>query len=51
MTNLEILVAGVVVTLVASIGVLFRTLGCDEIKHRKPFEVDADLGAIHKYEK
>jgi len=49
MSNLEILISGTIITLIASIGVLFRTLGYDEGKSKKTFETDVDLGAIQKY--
>jgi hypothetical protein len=45
------LVAGTIVTLIVCVGVLCRTLGFDEGKNRKTFEVDTDLGATHKYER
>ena len=49
MSNLEIFISGMIVTLLASFGVLFRALGYDERTNKKPFEVDTDLGATHKY--
>jgi hypothetical protein len=51
MSNVEILIAGVIVTSIACVGVLYRTLGYDESKTKKTFEIDTDLGAIHKYER
>ena len=51
MSNVEILIAGMIVTFIACVGVLYRTLGYDEGKNTKKFEVDTDLGAIHKYER
>lgn len=49
MSNSQILISGVIVTLVVCVGVLLRTLGYDEGKDKKTFEIDTDLGAIHKY--
>jgi hypothetical protein len=51
MSNVEILIAGVIVTSIVCVGVLYRTLGYDESKTKKTFEIDTDLGAIHKYER
>jgi hypothetical protein len=51
MSNVEILIAGVIVASIAWVGVLCRTLGYDEGKNKKTFEIDTDLGAIHKYER
>jgi hypothetical protein len=51
MSNPQILISGMIVTLVVSLGVLFRTLGYDEGNNKKTFEVDTDLGAIQKYGK
>jgi hypothetical protein len=51
MSNVEILIAGVIVTSIACVGVLYRTLGYDEGKTKKPFEIDTDLGATHSYER
>jgi hypothetical protein len=51
MSNVEILIAGMIVTLIACVGVLYRTLGYDEGRNKKTFEIDTDLGAIHKYER
>ena len=51
MGNVEILIAGMIVTLIVSVGVLYRALGYDEGKIKKTFEIDTDLGAIQKYEK
>jgi hypothetical protein len=51
MSNVEILIAGTIVTLIACLGVLYRTLGFDEGKNKRPFEVDTDLGATHSYER
>jgi hypothetical protein len=51
MSNVEILIAGMIVTFIACVGVLYRTLGYDEGKNKKTFEIDTDLGAIHKYER
>jgi hypothetical protein len=48
MSNLDIFISGVLVTLLASVGMLFRTLGYDEGKNKKTFEIDTDLGATHK---
>jgi len=49
MSNLEILISGMIVTFVVSVGMLFRALGYDEGKSKKTFEVDTDLGATQKY--
>ena len=51
MSNLEILISGMIITLIACVGVLFRTLGYDEDKNKKTFEIDTDLGAIQKYDR
>ena len=51
MSNVEILIAGTIVTLIACVGVLCRTLGYDEGKTKKTFEIDTDLGATHSYER
>jgi len=51
MSNLEILISGTIVTLIACVGVLYRTLGYDEGTTKKTFEIDTDLGAINKYGK
>ena len=51
MSNVEILIAGVIVTSIACVGVLYRTLGYDEGKTKKTFEIDTDLGATHSYER
>jgi len=51
MSNVEILICGMLVTFIACVGVLFRTLGYDESKNKKTFEIDTDLGAIQKYGK
>jgi hypothetical protein len=51
MSNVEILIAGIIVTFIACVGVLYRTLGYDEGNRKKTFEIDTDLGAIHKYER
>jgi hypothetical protein len=48
MSNVEIFIAGMVVTLIACVGVLFRALGYDEGKVRKTFEIDTDLGATQR---
>jgi hypothetical protein len=50
MTNLEIFISGITVTVVFSIGMLFYSLGYNETKNKKPFEIDTDLGATKKYE-
>jgi hypothetical protein len=49
MSNVEMWIAGMIVTLIAGVGVLCRTLGYDEGKNQKTFEIDTDLGAIQKY--
>ena len=51
MSNVEILISGMLVTFIACVGVLCRTLGYDESKNKKTFEIDTDLGAIQKYGK
>jgi hypothetical protein len=51
MNNVEILIAGVIVTFIACVGVLHRALGYDEGRSNKAFEIDTDLGATHKYER
>jgi len=51
MSNVEIFIAGMVVTLIACVGVLFRALGYDEGKVRKTFEIDTDLGATQRFGK
>ena len=50
MSNSQILISGVIVTLIVSVGVLLRTLGYDESADKKTFEIDTDLGAIQKHE-
>ena len=49
MSNLEILISGIIVTVIACVGVLFRTLGYDEGESLRTFEIDTDLGATQKY--
>ena len=49
MSNSRLLISGVIVTLMVSVGVLLRTLGYDEREDKKAFEIDTDLGAIQKY--
>ena len=49
MSDVDILIAGIIVTFIASVGVLYRVLGYDEGKAKKPFEIDTDLGAVQKY--
>ncbi len=51
MSNVEILIAGMIVTFIACVGVLYRTLGYDDGKNKRAFEIDTDLGAIHKYDR
>jgi hypothetical protein len=51
MSNVAILISGMIVTFIACVGVLYRTLGYDEGKNTKAYEIDTDLGAIHRYEK
>lgn len=50
MTNLEIFISGVLVTVLFSIGMLFHSLGYDKPKNKKTIEIDTDLGATKKYE-
>jgi hypothetical protein len=50
MSNLEIFISGVIVTVMFSIGMLFHSLGYDETKDKKTIEIDTDLGAVKKYE-
>jgi len=51
MSNVDIVIAGMIVTFIACVGVLYRTLGYDEGRNNKTFEIDTDLGATHKYER
>jgi hypothetical protein len=51
MSNVEILISGMIVTFIVCVGVLFRTSGYDESKNKKTFEIDTDLGATQKYGK
>jgi hypothetical protein len=50
MNNLEIFISGVIVTVIFSVGMLFHSLGFNEAKNKKAFEIDTDLGATKKYE-